>query len=90
MFYRNDNPDANRYSDLKSQGSSANNNYSYNNIGQLASNTQDQISYDYNAAGLVSKINTFSATPTTDWVSIYKDDFSSYTEKDPPASPSNR
>ena len=79
----NDNPDADRYNDLKSQGSNATSNYTYNSIGQLVSNTQDQISYEYNAAGLVSKINTFSATPTNSWISIYKNDHSSYTIQDP-------
>jgi len=72
----NDNPDADRYNDLKSQGNNASSNYSYNSIGQLVSNLQDQISYEYNAAGLVTKINAFSTTTTPSWTRIYENDFS--------------
>ena len=71
----NDNPDANRYNDLKSQGNSASTNYIYNSIGQLKTNLQDQIGYEYNAAGLVTKINSFYRSKTSSWSSIYNNGF---------------
>src|SRR5690606_7977009 len=43
-------PDAD---DLETQ---ANNNYIYNDIGQLVTNNQEGITYEYNASGLVTKI----------------------------------
>jgi RHS repeat-associated protein len=55
------------------------NNYIYNEIGQLETNVQDQIGYEYNASGLVTKINEFSAINTGDWSMIYSQNFTTAT-----------
>ncbi|NQX81854.1 MAG: hypothetical protein HRT66_07665 [Flavobacteriaceae bacterium] len=43
--------------DIKTQSTD---NYVYNSIGQLVSNEQDDITYTYNTAGLVTQINQTS------------------------------
>jgi RHS repeat-associated protein len=91
----NDNANPNRFNDLKNQYVEetvsgpfgdvtvpGQDNYTYNSIGQLETNLQDQISYEYDNAGLVTKINTFSDNNTGDWSSIYLEDFSTATIAD--------
>ncbi|MCH2196977.1 RHS repeat-associated core domain-containing protein [Kordia sp.] len=73
-----DNTDVNRYDDLKNQyigSSEADANYVYNSIGQLVVNKQDKISYEYNAAGLVTKINSFSNQNTQQFYTIFNKDY---------------
>ncbi|MEM6720933.1 MAG: RHS repeat-associated core domain-containing protein [Bacteroidota bacterium] len=80
-----DNTDVNRYNDLKNQyiatglqtgGISLQSaNYVYNSIGQLVINHQDKIGYEYNAAGLVTKINSFSDQNTQQFFSIFNQDY---------------
>ena len=73
----NDNTDPSRYDDIKSQGSSDLTNYNYNSIGQLVSNIQDGIGYEYNAAGLVTKINAFAdSNEASSWTNLYEENFS--------------
>ena len=67
-----DNPDVDRYNDLKNQTDT---NYSYNSIGQLVFNKQEGTTYAYNASGLVTRIGGFSATDTGMYETIYEENF---------------
>ena len=79
----NDNSDPNRYDDLKNQFTSPSiNNYIYNSIGQLIVNNQDNISYEYNASGLVTQINELSDIDNGEWSTIYIQDFGQSTFAD--------
>ena len=79
----NDNPDATRYDDLRDQTNpSGDANYIYNSMGQLETNLQEGVSYEYNASGLVTKINEFSQTNTGSWATTYFNDFSEATLAD--------
>jgi RHS repeat-associated protein len=77
-----DNTDINRYNDLKDQeiilqtginpltGQAINTtfeNYKYNSLGQLIIDYQEDISYSYNASGLVSKVSQFSDFDTGEY-----------------------
>jgi RHS repeat-associated protein len=68
-----DNADTNRYNDIRNQDIGVNTgsattaganisttleNYLYNDLGQLTTNLQDKIFYEYNVSGLVTKIGT--------------------------------
>lgn len=75
-----DNIDEYRYSDIKNQnqglplgqGTIQNQiNYVYNDLGQLVTDVQGGISYDYNASGLVTKISGFSSNNTGNLATIY-------------------
>ncbi|WP_430411718.1 RHS repeat-associated core domain-containing protein [Kordia sp.] len=75
---QNDNTDAIRYNDLKNQYTSSateDANYVYNSVGQLVVNKQDKINYEYNAAGLVTKINSFSDQNTQQFYTLFKNDY---------------
>lgn len=54
-----DNVDPNRFDDLKDQDAASAPNYFYNGIGQLVADAEGKAFYEYNAMGLVSRINTF-------------------------------
>ena len=80
---KNDNVDPTRFNDLKNQYEDAStSNYIYNSIGQLEINMQDEIVYDYNTSGLVTKISGFAANNTNTWATIYKNDFVLATDND--------
>ncbi|WP_431165684.1 RHS repeat domain-containing protein [Tenacibaculum halocynthiae] len=68
----NDNTNANRYNDLKDQ---KDNNYTYNNIGQLVVNKQDKVLYEYNAAGLVTKISQFNDSDSNNYHTLLFEDY---------------
>ena len=55
-------------------------NYMYNTIGQLIVNKNDDITYTYNASGLVTKINKMVATngANAEEFSIYNEDYSNH------------
>ena len=79
----NDNSNPIRFNDLKNQYlGPAVDNYIYNSIGQLEVSLQDEMAYEYNASGLVTKINGFASTSTNDWTSLYENDFSLATDND--------
>ncbi|WP_412560647.1 RHS repeat domain-containing protein [Winogradskyella sp. MIT101101] len=87
-----DNVDPARYNDLRDQYITttvsgpfgdetvqSQDNYVYNGIGQLETNVQDGISYEYSASGLVTRINGFTDSNTGDWSTIYSQDFTTAT-----------
>lgn len=88
-----DNTDPMRYNDLRNQyitttvtdpfgndiDLQTQENYIYNSIGQLETNVQDGISYEYNASGLVTKINGFTDSNTGNWSTIYSEDYTTVT-----------
>ena len=43
------------------------NNYSYNSIGQLITNMKDEVSYEYNALGLVTRVKDLFETPIVEF-----------------------
>ena len=78
----NDNSDPNRFNDLKNQYQSGQDNYIYNDIGQLVSNLQDNIYYEYNASGLVNRITTIGASNSGDLATLYFEDYTNATAED--------
>ncbi|TCK68078.1 YD repeat-containing protein, partial [Winogradskyella wandonensis] len=76
----NDNSDSNRYNDLKNQLTQADVqsgmvNYVYNSIGQLTTNIKDQITYNYNASGLTTKISGFTNENTGEYATLMLHDY---------------
>ncbi|WP_445716943.1 RHS repeat-associated core domain-containing protein [Flavobacterium sp.] len=80
-----DNPDTLRYNDIKNQENliqtGANpitgapiytslNNYVYNDLGQLTVNLQENITYDYNASGLVTRIGSLASNDSGDYITL--------------------
>ena len=78
----NDNANPNRYNDLRDQSGSGQDNYVYNSIGQLVTNVQDEVHYEYYTSGLVSKISTFSSVNTGSWATTYREDYANATHAD--------
>lgn len=78
----NDNNDPNRFNDLKNQYQSGQDNYIYNDIGQLVSNLQDNIYYEYSASGLVDRITTIGASNSGDLATLYFEDYTNATAED--------
>ncbi|WP_083925438.1 RHS repeat protein [Psychroflexus tropicus] len=78
----NDNSDPLRYDDLRDQSIFQQDNYLYNNIGQLVTNLQDEIGYEYNSSGLVTSINNFTDENTGEWTYLFKEDFENATDED--------
>ena len=86
-----DNPNTLRYNDIKNQeiaplGNTTPqplDNYYYNDLGQLITNLQDKIAYEYNASGQVSQINALGLDNNPDvpptYKTIYYNDFSNFT-----------
>lgn len=71
-----DNNDPNRYQDLKNQYlEGAQNNYAYNTIGQMVSDTQEGTAYTYYQSGLVKSIRKFTPTDTGDYALAYGNTF---------------
>ncbi len=66
-----DNSDPIRYNDLKDQNNNDLPNYKYNKIGQLEVDMSNRSLYEYNTAGLVTKINTFGKLGTGENYSYY-------------------
>lgn len=74
-----DNAVTTRYSDLKNQEKDLQysglhteklSNYVYNGLGQLIYNIQDNVSYEYNASGLVTKITTGASSNTGSFATL--------------------
>ncbi len=77
-----DNIDPERFNDLRDQGST---NYVYNELGQLVTDLQGKAFYEYNAAGLVTRVRTFSDGGNTDDTQdhiLYEQDFSTATDEE--------
>lgn len=70
-----DNPDTERYDDLRDQEDS---NYIYNAIGQLFINQEDKTMYEYNAAGLVSKIYSLDNVRTSQYHVLMNENYDEF------------
>ena len=78
-----DNPDADRYNDLKDQTNNGQPNYVYNDIGQLVADYQGAAFYEYNTAGLVTRVNTYLEGNTTtggEQITLYSQNHSAVTD----------
>ncbi|HEX8269339.1 MAG TPA: RHS repeat-associated core domain-containing protein [Flavobacterium sp.] len=83
-----DNPDTNRYNDIRDQDVAVQTgvvsgipifthlaNYIYNDLGQLTIDLQEQITYEYDSEGLVTKIGELSSVATSNLVTLYNQDY---------------
>ncbi len=76
-----DNSDPNRYNDIRDQydvDSGVLQNYYYNDIGQLVTNAQEGITYEYNASGLVTRINAFGDNTTGEMATLLYHNFTDF------------
>ena len=77
-----DNPNQERYNDLKDQSNNGSPNYSYNLIGQLTQDIQGKMFYQYTVSGLVKRISTFSPNGNGTPFQYYSQSFSNATQQE--------
>jgi RHS repeat-associated protein len=72
-----DNANVQLFDDLKNQTNNGNPNYHYNAIGQLTVDVEGKALYQYNTAGLVTRVNTFgqAGQTGTEHYQLYAQDF---------------